>query len=201
MNKPGMPPRNAFRLEDLRCLNDNRRYALMIVGFVRLGRTGGGALDGQSVEPPRTKPEHGQPSAAPLCVPPRGLRVWHVIRVRCRTCRHMAEIAPATLSRGRPGFTRLVDLEGQLRCRKCGSSRAGRRSRWNCGNGIVCGDPGTTSPDRAEIPSLTGLGQRPEHQAIYGLAYTTIIYSEAYNAVPYGKAYIDKDTQKRILWE
>ena len=49
------------------------------------------------------------------------LRAWHVIRVRCRTCRHRAELALASLSRGRPGFTRLIDLEGRLRCRNCGA--------------------------------------------------------------------------------
>jgi hypothetical protein len=48
------------------------------------------------------------------------LRAWHVIRVSCRTCRHRAELAPAALSRGRPGYTRLLDLEGRLRCRNCG---------------------------------------------------------------------------------
>ena len=49
------------------------------------------------------------------------LRAWHVIRVSCRTCRHRAEIAPAALKQGRPGYTRLVDLEGRLRCRNCGA--------------------------------------------------------------------------------
>jgi hypothetical protein len=49
------------------------------------------------------------------------LRVWHVVRVSCRICRHKAEIAPAALTRRRPGYTRLVDLEGRLRCRNCGA--------------------------------------------------------------------------------
>jgi hypothetical protein len=48
------------------------------------------------------------------------LRAWHVIRVSCRTCRHKAVMTPAALSRDRPGFTRLLDLEGRLRCRHCG---------------------------------------------------------------------------------
>ena len=47
------------------------------------------------------------------------LRGWHVVRVCCRMCRHKADIASATLTRGRPGYVRLVDLEGRLRCRKC----------------------------------------------------------------------------------
>jgi len=45
------------------------------------------------------------------------LRAWHVIRVSCGTCRHRAELAPAALFRG----TRLLDLEGRLRCRNCGA--------------------------------------------------------------------------------
>jgi hypothetical protein len=49
------------------------------------------------------------------------LRAWHVVRVSCRMCRHKAEITPAALTRGRLGYTRLADLEGQLRCRQCGS--------------------------------------------------------------------------------
>jgi hypothetical protein len=51
------------------------------------------------------------------------LRAWHV------------ELTPAALTRSRPGYTRLVDLEGRLRCRQCGA-RGGRRLRWNCGRGI-----------------------------------------------------------------
>ena len=49
------------------------------------------------------------------------LRVWHVIRVSCRICRHRAEITAAALTRSRPGYTRLADLEGRLRCRQCGA--------------------------------------------------------------------------------
>jgi hypothetical protein len=49
------------------------------------------------------------------------LRVWHVVRVSCESCRHKAEIAPTALTRNRPGYTRLVDLEGRLRCRNCGA--------------------------------------------------------------------------------
>lgn len=49
------------------------------------------------------------------------LRVWHVVRVSCRICRHRAEIVSAALTRGGPGCTRLVDLEGRFRCRNCGA--------------------------------------------------------------------------------
>jgi hypothetical protein len=53
------------------------------------------------------------------------LRVWHVIRVSCRGCRHKAELAPAALTRSQPGYTRLVDLERRLRCRNCGARGRG----------------------------------------------------------------------------
>ena len=50
------------------------------------------------------------------------LHVWHVVRVSCRSCRQRAEIAPAALTRKPAGlYTRLVDLEGRLRCRQCGA--------------------------------------------------------------------------------
>jgi hypothetical protein len=49
------------------------------------------------------------------------LRVWHVVRVSCGVCRHKAEITPEMLTRSRPGYTRLVDLQGRLRCRQCGA--------------------------------------------------------------------------------
>ena len=49
------------------------------------------------------------------------LRAWHVVRVSCQVCRHKGEIAAMALSRGRPGYIRLVDLEGRLRCRNCGA--------------------------------------------------------------------------------
>jgi hypothetical protein len=49
------------------------------------------------------------------------LRAWHVVRVSCRICRHKGEITPAVLGRGQPGYTRLFDLEGRLRCRNCGA--------------------------------------------------------------------------------
>ena len=63
------------------------------------------------------------------------LRTWHVVRVSCRMCRHKADIAPTALKQGRPGYTRLVDLEGRLRCRNCGRG-AGRRFWWSSGRGI-----------------------------------------------------------------
>jgi hypothetical protein len=60
-------------------------------------------------------------------VPPRyafrleDLRVFHLVMASCRACAHKALILNAMLLRGRPGHTRLMSLERQLRCRKCGS--------------------------------------------------------------------------------
>jgi hypothetical protein len=59
-------------------------------------------------------------------VPPRyafrveDLRAWHVVEAACGGCRHRAVIEHASVSRGRPGSTRLADLERKLRCRRCG---------------------------------------------------------------------------------
>jgi len=56
-------------------------------------------------------------------VPPRyafrleDLRVFHLVRANCQKA-----IVPNTvLLQGRPGYTRLMSLERQLRCRKCGA--------------------------------------------------------------------------------
>jgi hypothetical protein len=60
-------------------------------------------------------------------VPPRyalrleDLRVFHHVRASCHACGHKAIIPNAALLHGRPGYTRLADLEGQLRCRQCGA--------------------------------------------------------------------------------
>ena len=59
-------------------------------------------------------------------MPPRSafrledLRVFHLVRASCRACGHKAVIANTALLQGRPGYTRLMALERQLRCRKCG---------------------------------------------------------------------------------
>ena len=49
------------------------------------------------------------------------LRVFHLVRASCHACGHKAIIPNATLLQGRPGYTRLMSLERQLRCRKCGA--------------------------------------------------------------------------------
>jgi DNA-directed RNA polymerase subunit RPC12/RpoP len=60
-------------------------------------------------------------------VPPRyafrleDLRVFHFVRARCHACGHKAVIPNAALLQGRPGYTRLISLERQLRCQKCGT--------------------------------------------------------------------------------
>jgi hypothetical protein len=60
-------------------------------------------------------------------VPPRyafrleDLRVFHLVRASCLACGHKAMIPNAVLLKGRPGYTRLMALERQLRCRKCGA--------------------------------------------------------------------------------
>jgi hypothetical protein len=60
-------------------------------------------------------------------VPPRysfrleDLRAFHLVRASCHACAHKALIPHAALLQRRPGYTRLMELERQLRCRKCGA--------------------------------------------------------------------------------
>jgi hypothetical protein len=60
-------------------------------------------------------------------VPPRyalrleDLRTFHLARASCHACAHKAILPHAALLQGRPGYTRLMELERQLRCRKCGA--------------------------------------------------------------------------------
>jgi hypothetical protein len=60
-------------------------------------------------------------------VPPRyafrleDLRAFHLVCANCHACAHKGIIPNATLLQGRPGYARLVSLERQLRCRKCGA--------------------------------------------------------------------------------
>jgi hypothetical protein len=60
-------------------------------------------------------------------VPPRyafrlaDLRRFHLVRASCHACAHKAVIPNAVLQQGRAGYTRLADLERQLRCRRCGA--------------------------------------------------------------------------------
>jgi hypothetical protein len=60
-------------------------------------------------------------------VPPRyafrleDLRAFHLVRASCHACAHKAIIPNAMLLQGRPGYTRLMELERLLRCRRCGA--------------------------------------------------------------------------------
>jgi len=49
------------------------------------------------------------------------LRAFHLVRASCHACALKAIILNATLLQGRPGYTRLMSLERQLRCRRCGA--------------------------------------------------------------------------------
>jgi hypothetical protein len=49
------------------------------------------------------------------------LRVFHLVRASCHACGHKEVIPHAALLHGRPLYTRLMSLERQLRCRKCGA--------------------------------------------------------------------------------
>ena len=48
------------------------------------------------------------------------LRVFHLVRASCHACGHKAIIPNGTLLQGRPGYTRLMALERQLHCQRCG---------------------------------------------------------------------------------
>jgi hypothetical protein len=62
-------------------------------------------------------------------IPPRyairldDLRPWHVIVATCRACGKRAHVNAAILQRGRPAYTRLLNLERKLRCRSCGNGQ------------------------------------------------------------------------------
>ena len=58
--------------------------------------------------------------AAALRLRLEDLRVFHLVRASCHACGRKAIIPNATLLQGRPGCTRLMLLERQLRCRQCG---------------------------------------------------------------------------------
>jgi hypothetical protein len=49
------------------------------------------------------------------------LRVFHLVRASCHACPHKAIIPNVVLLTGRSGYTRLMSLERQLRCQKCGA--------------------------------------------------------------------------------
>jgi hypothetical protein len=57
------------------------------------------------------------------------LRTWHLVEASCRRCRHKATIAHDLLTRGRPAFTRLFDVERALRCGGRGEASLSVRPR------------------------------------------------------------------------
>ena len=54
------------------------------------------------------------------------LGAWDRFEALCARCRKRTVPQPAALGRRWPGGTRIVDLEGRLRCRACGN-RDGNR--------------------------------------------------------------------------
>jgi hypothetical protein len=49
------------------------------------------------------------------------LRAWHVIVATCAACRKRTQIDAKLLQHGRPPYTKLLDLERNLRCSSCGN--------------------------------------------------------------------------------
>jgi hypothetical protein len=67
------------------------------------------------------KNEQGPPLPPRYAFRLEDLRVFHLVRASCHACGHKAIIPNAALLQDRPGYTRLISLERQLRCRKCGA--------------------------------------------------------------------------------
>lgn len=44
---------------------------------------------------------------------------WDRLEATCSRCRHQAIIDPAYLRQRWPGYTRVIELEGKLRCTAC----------------------------------------------------------------------------------
>jgi hypothetical protein len=97
------------------------------------------------------------------------LRAWHVVRVSCRSCRHRAELAPAALTRSRPGYPGWSISKGACAAGNAGRG-AGRRLRWTCGRGIEFGMAGPPV-----VPDF--------RQTVYGSAYTAAICGKAYKSI------------------
>jgi hypothetical protein len=49
------------------------------------------------------------------------LRAFHLVQASCRACARKAIIPNAMLLQDRQGYTQLISLERQLRCRRCGA--------------------------------------------------------------------------------
>ena len=88
------------------------------------------------------------------------LRVFHFVRASCLACGHKAIIPNAALLQGRPGYTRLMSLDGS-----CGAKDAGRegrpRSKWNYGRAIeIEGRGNMAGACRRNLPPRRSTAQR-----------------------------------------
>jgi DNA-directed RNA polymerase subunit RPC12/RpoP len=54
------------------------------------------------------------------------LERWHVLTAVCRECRHRRQMRLWQLTAGRPHYTHLTEIEGRLRCQKCGNRESNR---------------------------------------------------------------------------
>src|ERR1700680_1915709 len=95
------------------------------------------------------------------------LRVWHVVRVSCRICRHRADIISAALTRAGRAAPVWSTSRGGFAAGIAGRE-ARRRWRWNCGRGIESGP-------------MPGSAGSPGGQAAYAPAYALMIYAPADN--------------------
>lgn len=48
------------------------------------------------------------------------LQPWHRIEAACYRCNRIRVLKLSVIKRGRPGHTRLMDIEHKLRCTACG---------------------------------------------------------------------------------
>jgi hypothetical protein len=56
------------------------------------------------------------------------LKSWHVLRVTCLQCSHVATVSPAPLLRRFGEYRRLAELEKRFACKACGN-RSGNSAR------------------------------------------------------------------------
>lgn len=48
------------------------------------------------------------------------LRSWHALAIMCAYCTHTGQVRAAWLQQRWPAGRRLIDLEGRMRCHRCG---------------------------------------------------------------------------------
>lgn len=49
------------------------------------------------------------------------LKPWHILRVICFSCRHVANVSPAPMLARFGEHQRLVDLDSRFACQECGN--------------------------------------------------------------------------------